>query len=174
MRVSQNHPSHWRILFLLLVFSLLILKRIHHFVSDETLVTALLNKPYLVTFHRVKKSIPLLTSAEEIQPHTCYIFSNGDFVLSNNFIGVILLDKINLYRLRCLFIVHYCCSLQRRFQMAVFKSLLFLLFMCCVVCRSLTKPLKVEEGADNKSLSKGRFWNALPAGWYSTDHSFKY
>ena len=107
-------------------------------------------------------------------PHTCSIFSNGDFTLSNNFIGVILLDKMNLYRLRCLFIVHYFYSLQRHFQMAAFKKLLFLLFMCCVVCRSLTKPLKVEEGAGNKSLSKGRFWKTLPAGWYSTDHSFKY
>ena len=44
------------------------------FVSDETFVTALLNTPYLVTIHRVKKSIPLLTSAEEIQPHIPVIF----------------------------------------------------------------------------------------------------
>lgn len=74
VRVSQNHHSHWLILFLLLVCSLLILKRIHHFVSDETFVTALLNTPYLVTIHRVKKSIPLLTSAEEIQPHIPVLF----------------------------------------------------------------------------------------------------
>lgn len=113
----------------------------------------------------MKKSILLLTYAEEIQPHTCYIFSNGDFTLSNNYIDVTLLDKIKLYRLRRLFTVFFY-SLQRHFQMAAFKNLLFLLFLCrCVVCRSLTKPLKVEEGAGNKSFSKGRFWQALLAGW---------
>lgn len=78
----------------------------------------------------MKKSFLLLTYAEEIQPHTCYIFSNGDFTLSNNCIDVTLLDKIKLYRLRRLFTVFFLLFTETfsngSFQEFVISSLLVL------------------------------------------------
>ena len=116
----------------LLACSLLILKRIHHFVSDETFVTALLNTPYLVTIHRVKKSIPLLTSAEEIQPHIPVIF----FLTAILLWVIILLVCYFLPKSTCIVYVAYLLFIIFTLYRDIFKwqlSRICYFFSSCVV-----------------------------------------